>query len=66
MLGSLSNHVSTCLRHADDCLQQAALQTDTELRQDYLITAAFWLKLSYELSDQLANFSKSKSTELAL
>jgi hypothetical protein len=66
MFGSLSDHVSTCLRHADDCVQQAALQTDPELRQDYLIIAVCWLKLGHELSDQLANFSKSKTTEPAL
>jgi hypothetical protein len=52
-----------CLLHAEDCVQQAAAQTDPKLRQDYLIITACWLKLSYELSDQLANFSKSKSTE---
>jgi hypothetical protein len=66
VLGSLSDLVSTCLRRADDCVQQTALQTDPGRRQDYLILAACWLKLGYELSDQLANFSKSKSTESAL
>jgi hypothetical protein len=65
MLGSLSDQVSTCLRHAEDCVQQAVLQTDPQLRQDYLIIAACWLKLSYEPSDQLA-ISTSKSTEPAL
>jgi hypothetical protein len=54
MLGSLNNQVSECLRHAEDCVQQAASQTDPKLRQDYLIIATCWLKLSYELSDQLA------------
>jgi hypothetical protein len=63
MLGSLNNQVSECLRHAEDCVQQAASQTDPKLRQDYLIIATCWLKLSYELSDQLSDFSKSKSPE---
>jgi len=63
MLESLSDQVRECLRHADDCVQQAASQTDPKLRQDYLIIAACWLKLCYELSDRLADFSKSKSTE---
>jgi hypothetical protein len=63
MLGSLNNQVSECLRHAEDCVQQAASQADPKLRQDYLIIATCWLKLSYELSDRLADFSKSKSPE---
>ena len=61
MLASLSDQVSECLRHAEDCVQQAALQTNPELRQDYLIIAACWLKLSSELSDRLVNFSNSKN-----
>jgi hypothetical protein len=63
MLESLSNQVRECLRHAEDCVQQAVSQTDPQLRRDYLIIAACWLKLSYELLQRLANFSKSKSTE---
>jgi len=51
-----------CLCHAEDCVQQAASQTDPKLRQHFLIIAACWLKLSSELSELLANFSKSKST----
>jgi hypothetical protein len=63
MLGSLSNQVCECLRHAEDCVQQAASQTDPRLRRDYLIIGGCWLKLGSELSDRLADFSKSKSTE---
>jgi hypothetical protein len=59
----LSDEVRECLRRAEECAQQAASQTDPQLRQDYLIIAACWLKLSYELLQRLANFSKSKSTE---
>jgi len=47
----LSNRVRECLRQAEDCVQQAASQTDPKLRQDYLIIAACWLKLSRELAD---------------
>jgi len=59
MLGSLNNQVSECLRHAEDCVQQAASQTDPKLRQDYLILGACWLKLSSELSE-LAEFAVPK------
>ena len=58
MLESLSDQLSECLLHAEDCVQLAALQTDPKLRQDLLIITACWLKLSYELSDQLIGFSK--------
>jgi hypothetical protein len=55
MLESLNDHVRECLSHAEDCVQQAAAQTDPKLRRNYLIIGACWLKLSYELSDQLAS-----------
>jgi len=54
----LSDKVRECLRHAEDCMQQGASQTDPKLRRRYLIIAACWLKLSYELSELPANFSK--------
>jgi len=47
-----SNQVRECLRHAEDCAQQAASQTNPKLRRDYLIIGAYWLKLSHELSDR--------------
>jgi hypothetical protein len=53
----LSDHVRECLRHAEDCLQQAASLTDPKLRQDYFIIAGCWLKLSRELSELPADFS---------
>jgi hypothetical protein len=56
---SMSDQVRECLRHADDCVQQAASQTDPKRRQDYLILGACWLKLSSELSE-LADFSQPK------
>jgi hypothetical protein len=54
----LSDQVLECLRHAEDCVQQAASQNDPKLRQDYLIITACWLKLSRELSELPAEFSK--------
>jgi hypothetical protein len=60
MLQDLSDQVRECLRHAEDCAQQAASQTDPQLRRDYLIIGACWLKLSSELSETP---SKSISTE---
>jgi hypothetical protein len=52
----LRDQVRECLRHAQDCLQQAASQTDPKLRQDYFIIAGCWLKLSRELSELPADF----------
>jgi hypothetical protein len=54
MLASPSDQVRECLRQAGDCVQQAASQTDPKLQQDFLIIAACWLKLSYQLSERLA------------
>ena len=59
LLESLSDQVRECLRHADDCAQLAASQTDPKLRRDYLIIGACWLKLSSELWE-LANSSEPK------
>jgi hypothetical protein len=59
---TLADQVSECLRSAEDCVQQAGSQTDPKLRRDLLIITAYWLKLSTELSDRLANFSKSESS----
>jgi hypothetical protein len=54
----LSNQVRECFRHAEDCMQQAAIQTDPKLRRDYLIIGSCWLKLIREISELPANFSK--------
>jgi hypothetical protein len=54
----LSNQVRECFRHAEDCMQQAATQTDSKLRRDYLLIAACWLKLIRVLSELPADFSK--------
>ena len=54
----LNNKVQECVRHAEDCMQQAASQSDLKLRQDYSILAACWLKLIRELLELPADFSK--------
>jgi hypothetical protein len=54
----LSNQVRECFRHAEECMQQAAIQTDPKLRRDYLIIGSYWLKLIREISELPANFSK--------
>jgi hypothetical protein len=56
----LSSQIRECLRHAEDCMQQAASQTDPKLRKHYLIIGACWLKLSQQLSELPADFSKPK------
>jgi hypothetical protein len=56
----LSDQFRECLRHAEDCMQQAASQTDPELRKHYLIIGACWLKLSQQLSELPADFLKPK------
>jgi hypothetical protein len=45
----LTNQVRECFRHAEECMQQAAAQTDPLLRRDYLIIGACWLKLIREI-----------------
>ena len=68
MLVSLSDQVRECLRHAEGCAQQAAAQPDPRLRQFFLDMEARWLKLArgYELTERLADFSKSRTTDLLL
>jgi hypothetical protein len=65
---SLSDQVRECLRHAEDCARQAASQSDPGLRRDFLDVEASWLKLArgYELTERLADFSKSTRTDLLL
>jgi hypothetical protein len=60
----VSDQVRECLRHADGCSRMAASQSDLKLRQEFLEAEALWLKLahSYELTERLADFSKSRRT----
>jgi len=68
MLVSLSDQVRECLGHAEGCARQAAAQTDPGLRQFFLDMEVRWLKLArgYELTERLADFSKSRTTDLLL
>ena len=59
MLNNLSEHVRECLRHAEECAQKAAAQSDPTLKKDFLDMERRWLSLarSYELSERLTDFS---------
>jgi hypothetical protein len=59
LLENLSDKIRECHLHAEDCERQAQLQTDPALRQDFLDTAARWLKLaqSYEFTERLQRFT---------
>jgi hypothetical protein len=56
----LDNRVRECFHHAEECMQQAAIQTDPKLRRDYLIIGSCWLKLIREITELPVNFSKPK------
>jgi hypothetical protein len=53
----LSDRVRECLRHGEECVRQAAVQTDPKLRRDYLIIAACWVKLIRVLERQDQQFT---------
>ena len=59
MLNDLSEQIRECLLHAEGCAQQAAVQTDPELKQSFLDMERRWLFLarSYEFTDALMDFS---------
>jgi hypothetical protein len=56
---NLSEQIRDCLRHAEDCAQKAAAQTDPELKQDFLVMERHWLFLarSYDFTERLTNLS---------
>jgi hypothetical protein len=54
----LSDRVRECLRHGEECMRQAAAQTDPKLRRDYLIIGTCWLKLIRELERLDQQFAK--------
>jgi hypothetical protein len=56
----LDNRVRECFYHAEECMHQAAAQTDAKLRRDYLIIGSCWLKLIREITELPVNFSKPK------
>jgi hypothetical protein len=63
MLKVLSEDVRECYRRAEECARQAKAQLNPELRRDFLDLELRWLKLarSYEVSERLKTFSRSRS-----
>jgi hypothetical protein len=59
MLNNLSAEIRECHRHAENCAQQAAAQTDLKLKSDFLDLELRWLFLarSYEFTHRVADFS---------
>jgi hypothetical protein len=59
LLENLSEKIRECYQHAEDCERQAKIQTDPALRQDFLDSAARWIKLahSYEFTERLTRFT---------
>jgi hypothetical protein len=59
VLNNLSEQVRACYRHAEDCAQKAAAQSDPKLKQDFLDLEKRWLFLarSYEFTERLSGFS---------
>jgi hypothetical protein len=43
---NLSEQIRECLRHAADCAQKAAAQSDPQLKQDFLDMERRWLFLA--------------------
>ena len=66
MLKVLNDDVRECYRHAEECARQAHAISDPKLRRDFLDLELRWLKLarSYEVSERLKTFSKSRSNGL--
>jgi hypothetical protein len=70
LLNNPSEHVRECLRRAEDCARQAAAQTDTKMKDDFLDLERRWLSLarSYEFTERLDSFcgeTKRKSRDLS-
>ena len=59
MLKNLSKQVRDCYRRAEEAERRAAEMSDPLLRQDFLDSAARWMKLarSYEFTEQLERFT---------
>ena len=49
MLNNLSEQISDCYRHAQDCARKAAEQTDPNLKEDFLELEDSWLFLARSL-----------------
>jgi hypothetical protein len=69
MLRNLSEEIRECYRHAEDCAQRAAAETDPRTKADFVDLQQHWLFLarSYEFTGRLTDFSsetKRKSDKL--
>jgi hypothetical protein len=59
VLKNLSEEIRECYRHAEDCARQAAAQTNSKLKEDFLALERRWLFLarSYEFTERLSDLS---------
>jgi hypothetical protein len=59
MSNYLSGEIRKCLRKAEDCALQAAIQIDPKLKRDFLALEESWLFLarSYEYHERQSNLS---------
>ena len=59
MLNNLTEQIRECLQHAEHCARQAAAQTNSKLKEDFLEMEQRWLFLarSYEFTERLDDFS---------
>jgi hypothetical protein len=55
VLNNLSEQIRDCLRHAEECAQKAAAQTDPGLRDDWLRFERRWLEMarSWKFAERL-------------
>ena len=63
MRNNLSEKIRECVRHAEDCARKAAVQTDPQLKEDFLDMERRWFYLarSYEFAERLNDLGPSSS-----
>ena len=63
MLLKLSHEIRECYRNAEEARLRAAAAQDARIRQDFLDMEKRWMFLarSYEFSEQLTRFTRSRS-----
>ncbi len=61
VLQNISEQIRECLAHAEDCARRAVLETDSQLRRDFLDMEQRWLSLaqSMEVAERLIAFTKN-------
>jgi hypothetical protein len=59
MLQELGKELRECYEHAEDCGRRASIETDAQLRKDFLDMEARWLRLaqSIEFTQRLDHFA---------